>query len=500
MSEGKAMTYQIRAKNNAARRSWFWIALVFLISRIIIWSFPRTASDVGIYSTYAREQIAADRAGVSFYAYHARVMEQQAQTAHADARPVEEYQNIEYPPLTLAFLRLPTLVMMFGSAEELPESVFEERYQLAYHAGLAVLDTSLFAILIGLVSRLFPGETGSEHRQRLWSYVLTTSALWYLLFDRLDLVMALLVLLALVLLISRVHFGCSFGLLALAIHFKLVPLVLAPIFLVGSLPTAKGFVRSKPRLVAALAVRTALLALLIVLILLPYYVVHGTSCLGFLAYHQTRGLEFESLYGSLLLLLQKWTGPVEVAYSFKSVTFQSSLSPLLIRIAPWVAVGLLAATAVVLLVHFSLLLARNPAERNATTTLAQRFPQLVVGYSLLFLMLFIATNKVFSPQYLLWLIPLVVLVPLGGKARGIFLWSFLLTCVLSTVLFPFLFMKDLVAEGSSKLPVALWKFIAPSARLTAILVLRNTLFVGLLVSLAGYLLRCMRTSRDSAGE
>ncbi len=129
---------------------------------------------------------------------------------------------------------------------------------------------------------------------------------------------------------------------------------------------------------------------------------------------------------------------------------------------------------------------------NRVSTLAQRFPQLFAGYTLLFLMLFIITNKVFSPQYLLWLLPVVVLVPLEGKARRGFLWAFILICVLTTVAFPVLFMKDLVAEGSAQLPVALWKFNAPSARLAAVLVLRNVLFVVLTASLAGYLLRSRR--------
>jgi hypothetical protein len=379
----------------------------------------------------------------------------------------------------------------------LPEAAFEQSYSFAYHAGLALLDTGLLVLLLWQVNRFFPHESDQEHRQRVWSYVLATVALWYLLFDRLDLILALLVLLSLVLLISRVHFGWSFGLLALAIHFKLVPLVLAPIFLVGSLSADEALARSKPRLAAALAARAAFLALFLAVILLPFYVVHGNQCFGFLVYHQARGVEFESLYGSLLLLLQKWTGPVEVAYTFKSVTLQSSLAPLLTRIAPWIAVGLLAAAAVVLLVHFAFLLARSPRGQGEASTLGQRFPQLVVGYALLFLLLFIATSKVFSPQYLLWLIPLVVLVPLGGKVRRLFLWAFLLTCVLSTVAFPFLLLSDMAPERSAQIPVSLWKFNAPSTRLTAVLVLRNALFMALTAGLAGYLLRRLRADRNA---
>jgi hypothetical protein len=464
--------------NGAGGRAWFLIALTFLLSRLFVWYFA-AFSDVEIYANYAREQLAASRAGASFYTYHVRLMEHKADAV----RSVED-ENVEYPPLAVAFLRLPSFGILSANPEELPPAEFKERYVFAYRTGQALLDTGLFVLLIGLVRRLYPHESGAEYRQRLWGYVLPTAALWYLLFDRLDLVLALLILLALALLIRRVHYGWSFGLLALAVHFKLVPLVLAPVFVIGSLPAEAGLARSKPRLVAALAVRSLLLVFLIAAILLPFYVIPGNQCLGFLAYHQARGLEFESPYASVLLLLKKWTGPVEVAYSFKSVTLQSSLAPLLIQLAPWAAVGLLAAAALALLIHFCILLNRTTSASDNPSTLAQRFPQLLLGYALLLLMLFIATSKVFSPQYLLWLVPLVVLIPLGGKARRLFLWAFLLTCVLSTVIFPFLFLSDLLAEGPPQ-----WKFNVPSARLTAALVLRNALFVGLTIGLAVQLLR-----------
>ena len=93
------MAIPLRAQNSAANKYWFWIALVFLTSRIFILSFPSIASDVGIYATYAREQIAADRAGVSFYAYHARLMEQAAENRLI--RPAARYVG-PLPPVEVA--------------------------------------------------------------------------------------------------------------------------------------------------------------------------------------------------------------------------------------------------------------------------------------------------------------------------------------------------------------------------------------------------------------
>jgi hypothetical protein len=478
-------------KDTGSARSWFLMVLLFLISRLFLLFSRQPASDVGIYADYAHQQAAAARAGMSFYAYHAQLMN----TVTAPAAQ----EQVEYPPLALAFLRLPTFWMPVGSPEEVLQSEFAQRYTAAYRAGLACVDVGMMILLVLLLGRLFPKESPQEHRQRLWLAVLAALALWYLLFDRLDLVLALLVLLALLLLLSRFPFGWALALLAVAIHFKLVPVVLAPIFLVGSLPAGAGLTYAMPRLLAALALRTAVLALLIGGLLLPFTLVHGPQCLGFFTYHQTRGLEFESLLGSFLLLCQPWTGPVEIAYTFKSVTVHSALAPCLIQAAPWIAGSVLAATSILFLSHFYLLLVRSERLPDQTASLAQRYPHLIVCYSLLFLMLFIATSKVFSPQYLLWLIPLVALVPLGGNARRMFLGTFLLICVLSTLLFPFLFLSDLVAEGPP-LPVVLWKFHPPSARLTAVLVLRNTLLLGLIVGLFAHLLRCLCIKSSTAED
>jgi hypothetical protein len=111
----------------------------------------------------------------------------------------------------------------------------------------------------------------------------------------------------------------------------------------------------------------------------------------------------------------------------------------------------------------------------ADATLAQLDPGTFAGYSLLFLMLFIATNKVFSPQYLLWLAPLVCLIPFRGRRRSLFVWTFLLVCVLTTILFPFLFLADLVGPGAAEtVPLTIND---PTPRLATLLVIRNLLFL-----------------------
>src|SRR5262249_20962123 len=143
-------------------------------------------------------------------------------------------------------------------------------------------------------------------------------------------------------------------------------------------------------------------------------------------------------------------GPVVTDSSYGSVNVSSSLSPVLVAIAPWLTATLLLGATALLLTHLQRLAACRDPSSPSTKRLAQLDPPTLVGYSLLFLILFILGNKVFSPQYLVWLAPLVSLVPFPRKGRRLFLWTFAVTCLLTTVLFPFLFGSDLLQRSGSQ--------------------------------------------------
>src|SRR6266536_2654216 len=84
--------------------------IVFLASRLLILPFRQPASDVGIYARYTQEHEAASRTGMSFYDYHAQEVKRQADEAKATGTlkaSIDEYKDVEYPPLALAVMRLP---------------------------------------------------------------------------------------------------------------------------------------------------------------------------------------------------------------------------------------------------------------------------------------------------------------------------------------------------------------------------------------------------------
>lgn len=477
----------------SARPNLLLITVVFVLSRSVILPFQQPTSDVGIYARYVHEMEVASLRGEPFYAYHAREVERQAEAARADGTlraSIDEYKAVEYPPLALAVMALPRVWMGERPPQGPLTPEFEASYRAAYRLGLAGVDVALFALLVALVRRWYGRESGREQTQRLLVYVASTFVLWHLLYDRLDLIQTLLVMLGLACLLGRPHYLWSFLLLDLAINFKLVPLVLAPVWVAGSLPVER-WVAPWPRVLASLALRTLLLVGLAVAVFLPFAFTAGNESLGFLSYHRGRPLEINSLAASLLLVPRLFGEAVPVEYSYGSINVSSPLAPTVAALVPWLAAALLLAASALLLVHCRKLAKGGLAGRR----LAQSYPHDVICLTLLFLMLFIATNKVFSTQYLLWLAPLVALVPIEGRGRRPFFLAFVLTCALSTLLVPFLFVMDLVdPEAAVTVPRT---FRDPTARLVAFLLTRNVLFAALAAVVAVHLWRRKITAYSS---
>jgi hypothetical protein len=460
------------------------LGLVFLLSRLAILPLPSPATDVGIYARYAREQSAAARTGTSFYEFHAREVERQAE--QAGGASIDEYKDVEYPPLAVAFMRLPALWAGEQPEDSAPGDAFTMRYYWAFRALMAIVDVALFILLVVLVRRLLPVAAEGDSGPRLLLYTASTLVLCHLLYDRLDLLQTALVMAALALLTSRWHYGWSFAVLAAAVLFKVVPIVLAPLWVVGAMPADRSLEFWRPRVLAGLLIRAALLVGLIVVGFLPFYLSDGARCLGFLDYHRARPLEIGSLLASVPLVLWLFGQPLTASYSYGSINVHSPLTPTLVALSPWLTAAVLGAATALLLVHFR----RLSRVAVPGATLASAHPLPIVGYALLLLMLYIATGKVFSTQYLLWLAPLVALLPRSQGGRGLFAWGFLLVAVLSTILVPFLFLSDLidpaVVPPPHPLPLAIKE---PTTRLVALLLLRNLLFLGLVVVLALRLVR-----------
>jgi hypothetical protein len=461
--------------------SHFNTALVwsaFLVSRILflyvqLVVLPTSCDcDVRIYARYAKAfDLASDR-GASLYDY---------------CRP-------EYPHLALVFMAQPRQLMIDDDPDPISDPDGFELYRGLFRVEMALFDLLAFAILFWVVKRWFAHESAWRRTKRLLMFVAGGLLLPTLLYSRLDLALGALVLLSLALLVSGRHYVWSFALLAVAINFKLVPVVLIPVWVVASLPPALiGSSRVRGGLVRLLAVcgrRAAVAGALTVALAVPAYLSSAGRSLDFLAYHKERGLEIGSCYSSALLLLKPFRWPEHFGFGFGSLNIDGLGAPLLVQSAPLVTCCLLlAATAV----SCRLLLHHKYTESSSTARQGSELLAATAGCAVLVVSAFIAGNKVFSPQYLLWLLPFIPLLPRSGFHGRLCTLAFAAACLLSTAT---MVVWQHHVVGDDDWTDTVTSVPGPTPLGCALLIARNAAFLGLVVLLAHGLLFNTRTQKS----
>jgi hypothetical protein len=350
--------------------------------------------------------------------------------------------NVEYPPLAVgliliteeftSYLPEPQLLWGFNVYKQHPAEA--RPFQATYRLEMIVCTLATWAVVLMLLRRHYGHEAWNEWAERLTAFALSLWTLGYLLLDRLDITLAGLIVLGLLLLFSRMHYAWSLAVLAAAVDFKFVPVALVPVWLIATLPgsTLVGLCSAPGlgRFLGQCLVRVAVLAGFLAAFTAPLWLFVGKACLNFVTFHAQRGIEFESNYAAILTLLKHWGYPVRTRYGWGSAVLECSAAPLLTQLSGFLVVlFLLAGTGVLL----ATLARRASACRLAV---AKTDAPLIFGHVLWALLIFVLFNKAFSPQYLLWLVPLVALVPLAGRKRRIFQFGFLGVTFLSMLVYP----------------------------------------------------------------
>jgi hypothetical protein len=441
------------------------LAAVFAATRLPALRLQSVDSDVNLYARYAAEHQAAGRRGESFYELHRqRVQEEMKKGTPAQAAALAEYQSVEYPPVAVTLMAAPTWLIDAPFDEEFPTG-HQPRYGQAYARMMAAFDIGVLALVVFLVRCLYAGETPNEQVERCLVYLLCTWPLYGVLYARLDLGVALLVMASLALLVCRVHWCFSMAVLAVAIHFKLMPIVLAPLWILASLPVTAlhGPWRA---LIRPVVVRATVLAGWGLAILLPYYLQNGPAVLEFLEYHKSRGIEIESIWASVALPTKYLGHAWEVYHSHGSVNVRSPLAGLAMPVLAALLVGTVALFVAVIRRQ------RSPAKADGLS-IAQQWPSLVAGFAFLLFLLSIVANKVFSPQYLLWVLPLVALVDFETRKRRMFFAAMFAVCFLTMRIFPDCFVGEIVwpVPGSGEVAA----FDGPTPYGAFLLLTRNAL-------------------------
>ncbi len=418
---------------------------------------------------------------VRIYARYAAAYQQ----ASAEGGSVYDYCQPEYPHLALVVMAVPQLGANAASGFA--------AYRGLYRLEMALFDLLAFLTVLWLIRTHFRDEPAWRRTARLLAYVVGGLLLPTLFYTRLDVVVGALVVLSLALLVSRWHYVLSFVVLAAAVNFKLVPVVLIPLWVVASLPAALvGGVRNKGgvwRLLAVGGWRSAVAVALTVAFALPAYVSSGGRSLAFLQYHAGRGLEIGSVYSSALLALRPLGLPCDFGFAYGCLNVDAPAAPLLARISPYLTLALvLAAT------FFSCrLLLRRKYEASRGPSGAYNSVGGLASGAALVLAAFMAGNKVFSPQYLLWLVPLLPLLPWPTLSRRLGGALFAAACAVSTLTM-LVWQRHVI--GDEDWIDTVTNVSGPTALGGALLVARNVVFLGFVALLAWIMYRQMIVRLD----
>jgi uncharacterized membrane protein len=291
------------------------------------------------------------------------------------ATPYRDFA-IEYPPFALVPFTLPRLGApraLLGFADYVLRFLF-----------VNVLLCSVIALAIDwLASRRFAGRAPWI---ALAFYAALVAVCAPLLPWRYDIFPAALAALA-VLCVLRDRPAWAGVWAGLGIAAKLYPVVFVPIF--GLYYLAGRDWRALLRMLAGCV-------LAVMLCTLPFLFTAQASLFTFLKYHSLRGLQLESLPAGVIVLLHALgLTPAQLAFNYGALHIAS----------PWSA-AILAWLPVAFLALFGLVSAgawgRFREEYAAGGRVA---PETLIAYLFAALLAFIATNKVFSPQYIIWLLP-----------------------------------------------------------------------------------------------
>lgn len=371
---------------------------------------------------------------------------------------------IEYPPLAWWTMATPRWLSSEPfRAEHVPAGlvpVFAQAYTRTFRALMALADVLSFLACWSLARRHRPEAQGAM----LWAYVLVTALQPHVIYDRLD--MGLLMLLlgwwwasdrADDSLFWR---SLSCALLGAGVAYKLIPLVIVPVVVTQSLRDMVSLPRRAA--IGRWGVPYLALSAVIGLPFAYHYAVAGPGVFDLFAYHGERGLEIESVGASVLLMLQPLGLVYECAHGSGSINLVGPGADTLAR---------LSTPLLVLVVAYGC--RRVWCDRADDSSTGQR-------WGIWSVLAAVVVSKVISVQYMLWTLPLLVL--LGLDVLDTRRWlglvaSAVLMAALSTAIYPYLFFNEFPWGGTlARNP---WPLTPELHWLPAsVLLLRNALLVG----------------------
>ncbi len=285
---------------------------------------------------------------------------------------------IEYPPFALLPLVLPQFLQI-------------GEHNLFNYAVLFIIENILLStltmFLIGYMITRWQPQRSLVITGKL--YIVLTAICGLFILGRYDIFLALLTLLTplFILLEYPIFAGIALG---CAIAAKLYPVVMLPV-LIAYYFAGRKYQALLPLLIGTFGS--------ISLIVLPFYLLAHGEVFAFIKYHQMRGLQVESVAGGLIYLCNYLLGQqdIKVNNNYGAFHIESPLADIVLKSLP-----LLFILSMALIFFTSLWRFRQERRTNGSIN-----TESLIAYIFMALLAFMVTNKVFSPQYIIWLLPFV---------------------------------------------------------------------------------------------
>lgn len=368
--------------------------LIWIVALQIFWYGDRGITDTPIYYDYASRMVGG-------------------------MMPYRDFSS-EYPPVAMLLFSLPRLLS--GSSYGAFVIWFEAE-MLAFSCGIVMLLSALAWRQWRDINRL----TGT-----LGLYCFFIMALGSIVKLRFDLAVAFLFLAALFCFVTDRRLF-AWLLLGIGVMTKIVPVLIAPLFLIAHLRRRQYQEMWMGPLAAALTA---------VIIAIPFLLIAPAGLAGAFLYHAERPLQLESSWATPLLLMKNFGGlDLTIMNSYGSHNVFSAGSEFLATISAPVTMAVLIVAYVVFF-------------RTTAVQMTQREWQMqLTRFVTLTIAIFIVSGKVLSPQYFIWLLPLVPLV--AGRDRRLVLGLFTAVLLVTQWEFPARYWNLYMLETDMVITVAI---------------------------------------------
>ncbi len=312
--------------------------------------------------------------------------------------------SLEYPPLAVVLFLTPFLFSHANAGS----------YITFFHIENLFISCGIIILLSLLAWRQWHSLPTVARVLAIYSFFLC--ALGSIVETRFDLAVAFLILASLVSFLTE-RYLLAWVLVGAGIMIKLVPIILIPLYLITHYRQGQ-LVKLRQGLLAFAAA--------ILITTLPFLVASPGGFVSFLSYHGKRPIEIESTWAAAVMLWAK------VDHNYLITTVNSFASRNIVA----QGTNLLALLSFPVTASFLLLLYFHFFRLQSRSFEKQNYKDVIVRFSLAAIAIFILFGKVFSPQFLIWMMPLAALVQ---PSRRIILIFFAMILLLTQFEFPFHF-------------------------------------------------------------